>query len=181
MLVKVVSVSREDVPNKNGKGTYGKLTVAYRDDKGKLSEKTILSFTNPAVFKTFERAEAGTEINVKSEKVGDYWNWTAILTGDEATSQAPVATQSSNGQSTRVTSGNYETKEERALKQRYIVKQSSLSAAVSILTVGAKTPPEVDAVISLADKFVEYVFNDDSKEIKISSPKFDDFQDDIPM
>lgn len=182
MLVKVVSVSREDVPNKNGKGTYGKLTVAYRDDKGKLSEKTILSFTNPAVFKTFERAEAGTEINVKSEKVGDYWNWTAILTDGEV-SQALVsngATASAAG-ATRVTGSNYETKEERALKQRYIVKQSSLSAAVSILTVGAKTPPEVDAVIALADKFVDYVFSDDSKEINISSPKFDDFQDDIPM
>ena len=178
MLVKVVSVSREDVPNKNGKGTYGKLTVAYRDDKGKLSEKTILSFTNPAVFKEFERAEAGKEINVKSEKVGDYWNWTAILS--EGDVSQPTATPTANN-ATRVTGSHYETKEERALKQRYIVKQSSLSAAVSILTVGAKTPPEVDAVIALADKFVEYVFNDDSKEIKISSPKFDDFQDDIPM
>lgn len=179
MLVKVVSVSREDVPNKNGKGTYGKLTVAYRDEKGKLSEKTILSFTNPAVFKEFERAEAGKEINVKSEKVGDYWNWTAILAEGETSSpqQAPATSNTA----TRVTGSNYETKEERALKQRYIVKQSSLSAAVSILTVGAKTPPEVDAVIALADKFVDYVFSDDSKEINISSPKFDDFQDDIPM
>lgn len=174
MLVKVVSVNREDVPNKNGKGTYGKLTVAYRDDKGKLSEKSILSFTNPAVFKAFERAEAGAEINVKSEKVGDYWNWTAILTGEETSSpqQAPA-----NNGATRVTGSNYETKEERALKQRYIVKQSSLSAAVSILTVGAKTPPEVDAVIALADKFVDYVFEEKKVDLSIG---IQDINDDIP-
>ena len=178
MLVKVVSVSREDVPNKNGKGTYGKLTVAYRDDKGKLSEKTILSFTNPAVFKTFERAEAGAEINVKSEKVGDYWNWTAILADGEV-SQALVsngATASAAG-STRVTGSNYETKEERALKQRYIVKQSSLSAAVAILTVGAKTPPEVNSVIALADKFVDYVFEEKKIDLSIG---IQDINDDIP-
>ena len=178
MLVKVVSVSREDVPNKNGKGTYGKLTVAYRDEKGKLSEKTILSFTNPAVFKEFERAEAGKEINVKSEKVGDYWNWTAILAEGDV-SQTPTTPTSSNNTATRVTGSNYETKEERALKQRYIVKQSSLSAAVSILTVGAKAPPEVDAVIALADKFVEYVFNDDTKQLTLNTG-IEDITDDIP-
>ena len=178
MLVKVVSVSREDVPNKNGKGTYGKLTVAYRDDKGKLSEKTILSFTNPAVFKTFERAEAGTEINVKSEKVGDYWNWTAILTDGEV-SQSSAPTSNTTASATRVTGSNYETKEERALKQRYIVKQSSLSAAVSILTVGAKTPPEVDAVIALADKFVDYVFSDDTKQLTLNTG-IEDITDDVP-
>ena len=177
MLVKVVSVSREDVPNKNGKGTYGKLTVAYRDEKGKLSEKTILSFTNPAVFKAFERAEAGAEINVKSEKVGDYWNWTAILTGEEAPQGAGTVPTSPSA--TRVTGSNYETKEERALKQRYIVKQSSLSAAVSILTVGAKTPPEVDAVIALADKFVDYVFNDDTKQLTLNTG-IEDITDDVP-
>ena len=178
MLVKVVSVSREDVPNKNGKGTYGKLTVAYRDDKGKLSEKTILSFTNPAVFKTFERAEAGAEINVKSEKVGDYWNWTAIL-ADGDVSQSSATTSNTTASATRVTGSNYETKEERALKQRYIVKQSSLSAAVTILTVGAKTPPEVDAVIALADKFVDYVFNDDTKQLTLNTG-IEDITDDVP-
>ena len=175
MLVKVVSVNREDVPNKNGKGTYGKLTVAYRDDKGKLSEKSILSFTNPAVFKAFEKADLGDEINVKSEKVGDYWNWTAILTGDDV-SQASSAPTSGNNP-TRVTGSNYETKEERALKQRYIVKQSSLSAAVSILTVGAKTPPEVDSVIALADKFVDYVFEEKKLDLSIG---IQDINDDIP-
>lgn len=175
MLVKVVSVNREDIPNKNGKGTYGKLTVAYRNDQGKLAEKPLLSFTNPAVFKAFERAQAGDEINVKSEKVGDYWNWTGILADGET---ASVSTQApaSGGTVTRVTGSNYETKEERALKQRYIVKQSSISAAVAILTVGAKSAPNAKDVIALADEFVDYVFSDDTKELSVDFG-VDDFPD----
>jgi len=175
MLVKVVSVNREDIPNKNGKGTYGKLTVAYRNDQGKLAEKPLLSFTNPAVFKAFERAEAGDEINVKSEKVGDYWNWTAILAEGETSQATPVA--NSTAPATRVTGSNYETKEERALKQRYIVKQSSISAAVAILTVGAKSSPSVKDVIALADEFVDYVFADDTKAL---SADFSVDSDDVP-
>jgi len=175
MLVKVVSVNREDIPNKNGKGTYGKLTVAYRNEQGKLAEKPLLSFTNPAVFKAFERAEAGDEINVKSEKVGDYWNWTAILADGEVSQATPVA--NSTAPATRVTGSNYETKEERALKQRYIVKQSSISAAVAILIVGAKSAPSVKDVIALADEFVDYVFADDTKAL---SADFSVDSDDVP-
>ena len=176
MLVKVVSVNREDIPNKNGKGTYGKLTVAYRNDQGKLAEKPLLSFTNPAVFKAFEHATPGAEINVKSEKVGDYWNWTAILTGEEPQTTQGAGTLPATASATRVTGSNYETKEERALKQRYIVKQSSISAAVAILTVGAKSAPATKDVIALANEFVDYVFSDDTKEL---SEDFgvDDFPD----
>lgn len=163
MLVKVVSVNREDVPNKNGKGTYGKLTVAYRNDQGKLAEKPLLSFTNPAVFKAFESANPGDEINVKSEKVGDYWNWTGLLAEGEVSQSTTAPT--SNNTATRPTGSTYETKEERALKQRYIVKQSSISAAVSILTVGAKSAPSTKDVIALADEFVDYVFSDDTKKL----------------
>lgn len=176
MLVKVVSVNREDIPNKNGKGTYGKLTVAYRNDQGKLAEKPLLSFTNPAVFKAFEHAAPGAEINVKSEKVGDYWNWTAILAENEASSSTPTSNTASQAPATRVTGSNYETKEERALKQRYIVKQSSISAAVAILTVGAKSAPNAKDVIALADEFVDYVFSDDTKELSVDFG-VDDFPD----
>lgn len=174
MLVKVVSVSREDVANKNGKGTYGKLTVAYRNDQAKLAEKSLLSFTNPAVFKAFEKAQAGEEINVKSEKVGDYWNWTGILAEGES---APSTNTMQSSTTTKVTGSNYETKEERALKQRYIVKQSSISAAVAILTTGAKTAPSVKDVIALANEFVEYVFADDTMTL---TEDFSVADDDVP-
>lgn len=52
----------------------------------------------------------------------------------------------------------YETPEERAKKQVYIVRQSSLSNALTALAIGAKTPPKPDEVIELARKYEDYVF-----------------------
>jgi hypothetical protein len=166
MLIEIINVEREDKPSSNGKGTYGMLTVAYRSN-GKVAEKKVMSFTNPSVFKTLEKASKGDSLEVttvKNEKTG-YWDWTAVNEGGTAVAQ-PANTP------TRVTGSNYETKEERALKQKYIVKQSSLSAAVAVLTVGAKTSPSADDVIALADKFVEYVF--DNKAVEEVANSLDD-------
>jgi hypothetical protein len=161
MFIEVVDVVREDKPSSNGKGTYGVLTVTYRSN-GKIAEKKLMSFTNPTVFKHFEKATKGDQIDVtsvKNDKTG-YWDWTAIGSGD-----APSAPQSQGTATpTRVTGSNYETREERAAKQKYIVKQSSLSAAVALLTVGAKTPPSAKDVIALADEFVNYVFDNTEAE-----------------
>jgi hypothetical protein len=172
MFIEVVDVVREDKPSSNGKGTYGVLTVTYRSN-GKIAEKKLMSFTNPTVFKHFEKATKGDQIDVtsvKNDKTG-YWDWTAIGSGD-----APAAsTSQGTATPTRVTGSTYETKEERAAKQKYIVKQSSLSAAVSLLTVGAKTPPSAKDVIALADEFVNYVFDNTEAEAL-----GDTLTDDIP-
>jgi hypothetical protein len=172
MFIEVVDVVREDKPSSNGKGTYGVLTVTYRSN-GKIAEKKLMSFTNPTVFKHFEKATKGDQIDVtsvKNDKTG-YWDWTAIGTGEASTASTTQGTATP----TRVTGSNYETKEERAAKQKYIVKQSSLSAAVALLTVGAKTPPSAKDVIALADEFVNYVFDNTEAEAL-----GDTLTDDIP-
>jgi hypothetical protein len=104
----------------------------------------------------------GESVEVKTEKdQNGYWQWTAI---GEGTSSAPTSqSPSSNAGATRVTGSNYETREERTVKQKYIVKQSSLSVAANLLAIGAKNPPTAEEVISLANKFVEYVFSVEEK------------------
>jgi hypothetical protein len=52
----------------------------------------------------------------------------------------------------------YETPEERAQRQILIVRQSSLSSAVALLTTGAKTAPSAQAVVDVAKEFEAYVF-----------------------
>jgi len=169
MQVTVVNVSREDRPNKTG-GTYGVLTVAFRNAEGKLTEKKLMSFQNPQVFKHFERVSPGDLVEVTSVKVGDYWQWTAIgvatvVAPADSTSKATAAPPKSN----------YETSEERADRQRLIVRQSSLSAAVNVLTVGAKALDK-EAVKALARDFEEWVFRVDTPKID----SFDTMEDDIP-
>jgi len=169
MQVTVVSVSREDRPNKTG-GTYGVLTVAFRNAEGKLMEKKLMSFQNPQVFKQFESAKAGDVVDVTSEKIGDFWQWTAI---GVATVSAPTA--STSKATTAPPKSNYETSEERADRQRLIVRQSSLSAAVNVLTVGSKALDK-EAVKALAREFEEWVFRVDTPKID----SFDTMEDDIP-
>jgi len=157
MFIEIVDVVREEKPSSNGKGTYGALTVTYRSN-GKIAEKKLMSFANPTVFKYFEKAVKGDTVDVtsvKNEKTG-YWDWTGIGTGE-----AQVATPSSANTSatTRVTGSNYETKEERAVKQRYIVRQSSVANAISALAISAKSTPKSGEIITLAKQFEEYVFS----------------------
>jgi hypothetical protein len=156
MFIEIVSVEREDRPSSNGKGTYGMLTVAYKSN-GKIAEKKIMSFTNPAVFKGLEGLQKGDTIDVtsvKNEKTG-YWDWTALNEGGGT----PVA-NTQPATATRVSGSNYETKEERAVKQRYIVRQSSISNAIDSLSIGAKSALSAKDVIALAKEYEEYVFSE---------------------
>lgn len=154
MQIEIIDVVREDLPSKNGKGTYGQLTVTYRSG-GRVQEKKLIAYSNPAVFKTIEKLTKGASVDVTSVKNDKgYWDWTAVNEGGAA-----VATQSNSAPSnTRVTGSNYETKSERAIRQRYIIRQSSISSAVDSLAVGAKSPLNPADVIALARKYEEYVF-----------------------
>lgn len=170
MLIEIVDVVREEIPSKNGKGTYGQLTVSYRSN-GKIAEKKLISFSNPAVFKAIEKLTKGASVDVTTVKNDKgYWDWTAVNEGGVAVATQPN-TASTN---TRVTGSNYETKEERAIRQRYIIRQSSISSAVDSLAVGAKSPLNPADVIAVAKKYEEYVFEQPNAEDLLDSLGLDD-------
>lgn len=172
MIIEIQDVLRTDSTGKNGK-SYGVLQVAYRAD-GKLQEKKLMSFSNPQVFKHIEGLKKGDTVNVKTEKDGNgYWQWTAILNEEQ---QQPKPVQS-GATATRVTGSTYETPEERAIKQKYIVRQSSLTTAIQILGVGAKSLDK-QAVLGLAEELENWVFRVDLP--KVATTSIDDMEDDVP-
>lgn len=139
---------------KNGR-TYQSMEVTYKDEQGKVNNKKLMSFSNPGVFKHISGLAKGDSVNVNTEKdQNGYWQWTSINEGG-----APQVAQQSNTapSNTRVTGSNYETKEERAARQVLIVKQSSLSTAVTALAVGAKSAPSASDVIAYAKQLEQYV------------------------
>lgn len=175
MQIEIQDVSRSDSTGKNGK-SYGVLQVAYRSD-GKLQEKKLMSFSNPQVFKHIEGLKKGDSVNVKTEKDGNgYWQWTAI---ESESSSPPTKTGAISTQAgaVRVTGNTYETPEERAIKQKYIVRQSSLTTAIQILGVGAKTLDK-QAVIGLAAELEDWVFRVDLP--KVATTSIEEMEDDIP-
>lgn len=156
--------------NRNGR-EYQSIEVTYKDDQGRVSSKKLMSFSNPEVFKTAQTWEKGDSVNIAMEKDdAGYWNWTKVLADGEA---APAPTNASAGGAStsaprastakptnRVTGSNYETKEERALRQRMIVRQSSLSNAVATLATHGN-PLTPDQVMALATKYEQFVMGED--------------------
>ena len=169
--VEIINVQSSTKPAKNG--TYTQLDVAYkRLDTGKIEGKKIMSFTNKDVFSTLSKATTGNVFDVTTEKVGEYWQWVEVSAASGGTPQAKSF-------SSPAPKSTYETAEERAKRQILIVRQSSLAQAVDILSVNpGKDKLQLEEVLHLADKLVDWVFNETSKPV---SMKLEDMEDDIPM
>lgn len=155
MLIKVshVDVSKAG----NGRNQYEIAEVTF-SAFGKVKTFKVFSFLNPQVFKTISSAKAGDEFNVtvgRNDKGYDTWNAIEAATAADKTEAVSTNNQS---QPTRF-AGDRESKDEREARQRYIIRQSSLSNAVAILTVGAKSSPKLDDVKALAENLVKFVYD----------------------
>jgi hypothetical protein len=158
---------------------YTFLDLAYKNlsFQGKVEGKKIMSFgATEAAFKTLATAQSGEVYDVEVVKNGAGYNDFVSAKKSDGTVSAQPAKVSVGVNSTSVTApprSTYETPEERAKKQIYIIRQSSLSTATDIVSVGAKKV-DVKEVIETAKQLEDYVFG------KTSTPTaeaFDDLED----
>ena len=153
---------------KSGK-PYQVAEVAYKNNtfQGKVEGKQVMAFGPSAnSFKTLAEALSGEsyEVTVVKNDAG-FNDWTQMAraeAGATSPSAATAPTTSSVKGATASTKTTYETPEERAQRQVLIVRQSSVSSAVSMLCAGAKTPPSLEVVLATAKAFEAYVFGQDS-------------------
>jgi len=187
LLIKIVAIASE--LKTNAKGTsYKSLTVDFRDENNKLSSKTINVFgAQKRTGEILEEATPGQVYEVTAVKNNaGYWDWTdARITTEQlgSTSTVSAAQASSKPQTnTSASSGGrgFETPEERAKKQVYIVRQSSLANAVATLSVGVKSPPSPEDVIKVARLYEGYVFdtNVGAEDVVKAPASVADLQDD---
>lgn len=180
MQISVISTSVETKPTKSG--SYQQLEVVFKNltYSGKVESKKIMSFgAGAGAFKVLAEATIGSvwEVTVVKNAQG-YNDWTSVSpsSGDTtpvaAAAFAGAVAKSQPGQ----TRSTYETPEERAQRQILIVRQSSVSAAVATLSVGAKAVKPAD-VIAVAKQYEDYVFG-----VKDPGPSgFEDIPDfDVP-
>lgn len=174
--ITVLQVTKETKPT--AKGSYQQLTVDYKNlSSGKVESKKLMSFASPDAFNALVDAKQGATYAVvaeKNEKSG-YWDWVAVSQNAPSLNQ-DTPTKVSTSTPVRST---YETPEERAKKQVYIVKQSSLANAITLLSTGAKTPPKEDEVLVVAQKFTDWVFS--SEQAPQAAETLTDMSDDIPF
>ena len=170
MLINIIDVGQPNThAAKNGR-SYQSIEVTYKAENGQVANKKLMSFSNPSVFNHIKGLAKGAVINVTTTKdAAGYWQWTGIGGDNEVTESTQAKPAATGGG--RVTGSNYETKEERAARQVYIIRQSSISSAVELLGQGKS----VDEVLSVAKQFEAYVFAKDP------IAEINDLEDDVSL
>jgi len=167
---KVVEIEKSVlITGKNG--DYKGSKIIFKDGTGKVQEKAFHENTfkyNKAFEKELHALAAGDSFVATLEKKGEYWNWLSIKksTGEAPTMAKPAAT-----------GGNWETTEERKNKQVYIIRQSSISAALKVLELNGNKKISVKDVTLLADELTNWVLGQTKQE---ADTTFNDLNDDIP-
>lgn len=178
LKIKVVATATADKKTKTGKD-YIELEVTYKNltFQEKVESKKLNPFGNKQVYDTLKNSSAGDVFTIQRVKEGEYWQWVGISEGGSAVPSTSAAKPSG---ATATPKSTYETPEERAKKQVYIVRQSSIGAAIETLSVGAKAPPKKEDVVELAKYYEGYVFGKEEAPKLAELPPNDDLEDDIP-
>lgn len=180
VLGTVISVSLETSVKKKDGGSYKGWELVYKSDDGDVRTiaKPVTGLTyNQPLKKALSELSPGDQFTLEQEKNAGGFNDVKTISkgwaeGQPSLPSAASASKASSGSSNSYQARDFETKEERTIKQRLIVRQSSLSNAVDILTVGNKTVNKEDVKV-LAQELADWVFEVDA------GPK-PDYDDDIP-
>jgi hypothetical protein len=168
MDVTGIVVSFEDgvqVAKKDG-GSYPGARFSYRDDTGALKEKGFHANTfkfNAALKTQLSNLKTGQPFVMNMEKQGEFWNVKSVLpaSGNAAPATIQEATKTTPFVSPKST---YETPEERAKKQIYIVRQSSINQALEYTALVAQTDKKltynVESILKTAKQFEAHVFGE---------------------
>ena len=175
MRIQVTSVGPEvqkktSKPNKFGKlSSFSQIEVNYLSN-GRAGKRQIMSFNPNNVYDTLMAATEGQEFEITTKQDGEYTNWdTATPVAASAKADTAESTTSTGKPAKGATAfkSTYETPEERAKKQVYIVRQSSIAQAVAFIAQTEGGEPSVADVLNVAKQFENYVFaNTEVEEVE---------------
>jgi hypothetical protein len=189
MKIQIVNVDVQTKMTKTNK-PYSVSAVIYKDVAfdNKVKEKTIMPFgVTQYTQETMANAKPGEfyEVEVLKNAQG-FLDW---LKAEKTTGDAPPKEQEGIPQGIMKATASlspkstYETPEERAAKQIYIVRQSSISAAINLLGTNTKAPLTVGDVLKTAEELETFVFGytKDTPQKTTEGSRFDNMDDDTPF
>jgi len=179
--LKIQVLSTTVVTKTSGAGKpYQNCEIAYKNlDQGKVESKNITEYSK--VFKKAADASVGMFFDVVTEKDDKgYWQWTSFTPADAAVAVVSTAPTSYAPQVKTIPAAKstYETPEERAKRQVFIVKQSSLTAALKFAELN-KEKPTVQGIIALAQELTDWVFAE--KKVDLFSLPNDNAEDGLEV
>lgn len=191
MQIQVLSTIITQGTTKAGK-PYDILDLAFKNltFQGKVEGKKIMPFGgNANAFAALKNAAQGSIFDIQVVKNDQGYNdWVSVTPSEgnapqtPAPSNTPASVYSGNAvKAAPARTSTYETPEERAAKQVYIVRQSSISSAVAALSVGSKSALKASDVIDFARELESFVFNGPVKGSVQDESGFDNMTDDVPL
>ena len=172
ICIEVKSVDLVKATTKTNK-PYEFVDLMYKNKsfQDKVEGKKVMPFGNKEVFDVLKNSEKGDVFFIGRTKNADgFWDWDKISAESNSykqveevghpISKSPVSKAVSS-------SSNWETAEDRAKKQVYIIRQSSLTNAVNTL-VGNVNPDDVKVT---AQAYINFVLGIDDPSVT---------EDDIP-
>jgi acyl-CoA thioesterase len=181
MKIKIIAVELSSATDKKGK-PYQIVEVSYKNltFQGKVESRKLMPFGGTVeTNKLFSKAAANEFYEVEVVKNAAGFNeWVSANKVEDEPETASTASQTTPIRST------YETPEERAKKQVYIVRQSSLTSAMTYHDLTKTKNVSIDLILATAKEFENYVFGIVGKPI-VTSPlasvtSLADMEDDIP-
>ena len=186
MQIKIVAVELNTAKTKTGKD-YQVVEVTYKNLSfdGKVESKKHNQYGDKTVFNALKDASPGDVFTIERKKDdAGYWQWVGIGNGSDSANNAPTPSAVNKGSNTAnpAPKSNWETPDERAKKQVYIIKQSSLATAVAALKTDKKVL-SAEEVIHFARVLEDYVFGVNLDADLPKAEKLPTFaeDEDIPM
>ncbi len=173
MRIQVTSIS--GITTKPGKfKPYKVYDLEFIDqESGREKKRQMMEFNSGAAFQRLADSEIGStwEVTTKPAKDPQYTDWVnAEQASDEEPVEAPKAAKGKVSKTVPAATpfkSTYETPEERARKQVYIVRQSSITAALTYRG-SLSSGNSIDDIIECAKEFETYVFgNEQQSEPKV--------------
>lgn len=155
--IQVIKVTKPEKV-KTAKGGYKSLEITYKDlSDGKVGGHKLVDFKYPEVFDAVSLAKEDSVYSVNKEKIDGYWAWVAVKELDSVpVEDTPASTVTRGTEKVPVATKQQWVPDE--VRQRYIVRQSTLGHAVALLGPGAS----FDAVRNLAKAMEAHVFGEES-------------------
>jgi len=183
VLGTVVSISLETDAVKQSGGSYKAWELVYKNQQGKVFTiaKPVQGLKFGPLKGQLAELNVGDQFTLTQEKNAQGFNdvksvtkgWDEFASVPSDAKEVPAKPATSNSYQAR----DFETKEERAARQKSIVRQSSLSNAIAVASVGAKTL-DPNTVLELAGQFEQWV---NRVDYGIDKDNPVDFDDDVPM
>lgn len=170
---KVIEVTENATIAKNGGGSYKGTRFTYRDSKDEsIKERGIhenaLKY-NPSLKTSLSELKSGDDFTMTLEKEGEFWNIKGLVKG---TTEINIPIKGNFQGVSTTPKSTYQTAEERAQTQVYIVRQSTIAHAISYFSLPGSKDVGVNDIIQVAKQFEAHVFGtqfDDGSIINMES------------